>query len=72
MATVPTHLFPVGGDYADVFCRQFGETLLSLCFYKLGQVVDHNFNFRHIEEGRTVGLSLVFAHHSVEDHWETL
>lgn len=67
-----THLFPVGGDYANVFCREFGETLLSLCFQQLDEVVDENFNLRHVEKRRTVGLSLVFPHHSVEDQWETL
>lgn len=67
-----THLFPVGGDYANVFCRELGEALLSLCFHQLGEVVDQNFNLRHIEERRAVGLSLVFPHHPVEDQWETL
>lgn len=67
-----TYLFPVGGDYANVFCGEFGETLLSLSFHQLGEVVDQNFNLRHIKERRTVGLSLIFPHHPVEDHWETL
>lgn len=67
-----THLFPVGGDYANVLWRKFGETLLPLCLHQLGEVVDQDFNLRHVEERRTVGLSLVFAHHPVEDQWETL
>lgn len=67
-----THLFPVGSDYANVFAREFGETLLSLCFHQLGEVVDQDFNLGHVEERRTVGLSLIFPHHPVEDQWETL
>lgn len=66
------HLFPVGGDDADVFRGEFGEAFLSLCFHQLGEVVDQNFNLRHVEERWTVGLSLVFPNHSMEDHWETL
>lgn len=72
MDSKQAHLFPVGSDDADVFWRKFGETLLSLCFHQLGEVVDQNFNLRHIEERRTVGFSLVFPHHPVKDHWETL
>lgn len=72
MCTVHIHLFPVGGDYSDVCCRQFGETLLSLRFHQFGEVVDQDFNLRHVEERRTVRLSLIFAHHSMEDHWKTL
>lgn len=72
MNTAQTHLFPVGGDYADVFGREFRETLLPLRFHQLGEVVDQNFNLRHVEERGTVGLSLIFPHHSVEDQRETL
>ena len=72
MSSMQTHLFPVGGDYANVFSREFGETLLSLRFQQLGEVVDQNFDLWHVEERRTVGLSLVFAYHPVEDQWETL
>ena len=67
-----TRLFPVGGDYANVFGREFGETLLPLSFYQLGEVAHQNLNLSHVEERRTVGLSLVFPNHSMEDHWETL
>lgn len=65
-------LFPVGGDYSDVFSREFRETLLSLCFKQLDEVVDQNLNLRHIEEGWTVGLPLISPHHPMKDHWETL
>ena len=67
-----SHLFPVGGDDADVFGREFGEAVLSLCLHQLGEVVHDHFDLRHVEERRTVGLSLVFPDHPVKDHWETL
>lgn len=66
------HLFPVGGDYADVFGSEFGNPLLSLGFHQLDDVVHQDFNLRDIEEGRTVGFSLIFPHHTMEDHWEAL
>lgn len=39
---------------------------------QLGEVVDQDFDLGHVEERRAVGLSLVFAHHPVEDERETL
>lgn len=67
-----THLFPVGSDDADVAGGQLGEALLSLSLQQLGEVVDQSFNLGDVEERRTVGLSLVFPHHPVEDQRETL
>lgn len=69
---MPTHLFPVGGDDADVPGRQFGEALLSLRLKQHGEVADQNVDLIYVEERRTVGLSLVLAHHPVEDQGETL
>lgn len=69
---IPTHLFPVGGNDADVPGGQFGEALLSLCLKQQGEVFDQGVNLGYVEERRTFGLPLVLAHHPVEDQGETL
>lgn len=69
---IPTHLFPVGGDDADVLGGQFGEAFLSLRLKQHDEVFDQNVDLSYVEERRTVGLSLVLAHHPVEDQRETL
>lgn len=70
--TIPTHLFPVRGDDANVLGGQFGEALLSLCLKQHDEVVEQSVNLCYVEERRAVGLSLVLAHHPVEDQRETL
>lgn len=72
VTTAQHHLFPVGGDDSDVFGKQLGKTLFSLCLFQPVEIRDQRLNLGHIEERRTVGLSLVFPQHSVEDHRKTL
>ena len=72
-ASLQPHLFPVGGDDANVFGGELGQIFICfICLHQLGEILDHNFNLMYIEERWTVGLSLIVPGHSMEDHREIL
>lgn len=48
------HLFPVGGDDANVFGKDSRDSLLGLCQKQLFQVVDKDVDFKDVKERRTV------------------
>lgn len=48
------HLFPVGGDNADLFGVHFSYAFLGLCEEQLLQVIHDDVNFGGVEEGGAV------------------
>ncbi len=66
------HLFPVGGNDANISGGDSRDALLGLCQEQLLQVVNNDFDFKDVKKGGAVRLPLILPRHSMENHRKSL